>query len=241
MHEQQRQTESIQRPRVVVFDMDGLMFNTEDVYTAVGQRLLGRRGHEFTLELKNKIMGLRPQSCFEVMIQDCRLDESWQELAVESNRLFLELLAERLTPMPGLWELLDALEQFEVPKAICTSSSSELVRACLDPFQLAERFQFVLAAEDVTHGKPHPEVYLAAARRFGVASAEMMVLEDSQNGCLAAVAAGAFVVAVPGEHSSSHDFSSASLVIDSLTSPRLYRALGIETAQEEDRRVKGEG
>ncbi len=72
------------------------------------------------------------------------------------------------------------------------------------------------------YGKPHPEIYLTAAQRFGISPAEMMVLEDSQNGCLAAAAAGAFVVAVPGEHSREHDFSMASLLVDSLADRRLY-------------------
>jgi HAD superfamily hydrolase (TIGR01509 family) len=177
--------------RFIVFDMDGLMFNTEDVYTLVGAELLRRRGCEFTAELKHRIMGLRPQPAFERLIDDCGLDDTWQNLAAESNRLFLELLDGRLRPMPGLMKLLDALETAEIPKAIGTSSGRELVDACLRPFDLERRFQFVLTAEDVTHGKPHPEIYLTAAQRFGTSPAEMTVLEDSENGCRAAAAAGA--------------------------------------------------
>jgi HAD superfamily hydrolase (TIGR01509 family) len=213
--------------RAIVFDMDGLMFNTEDVYTAVGTELLRRRGQEFTAELKKKMMGLRPQPGFEAMIRHCGLNELWHELAAESNRLFIELLADRLAPMPGLMELLDALERAEMPKAIGTSSSRELVNACLAPFELAGRFEFILAAEDIVEGKPHPEIYLTAARRFRVPPAEMAVLEDSENGCLAAAAAGAFAIAVPAPHSLEHDFRSASLVVDSLADPRLYQALEI--------------
>jgi HAD superfamily hydrolase (TIGR01509 family) len=161
------------------------------------------------------------------MIRYCNLKDTWQELAAESNQLFIEFFDFRSAPMPGLWKLLDALERAGIPKAIATSSRRELVDVCLDPFDLRKRFQFVLTAEDIAQGKPHPEIYLTAARHFGVAPAEMLVLEDSQNGCLAAVAAGAFAVAVPGEHSRQHDFSTASLVIDSLADPRLYDVLGI--------------
>ena len=88
--------------RAVVFDMDGLMFNTEDVYTAVGTELLRRRGLAFTAELKNAMMGLRPQPSFELMIRHCRLSETWQELAAESDQLFLGLLNDHLAPLPGL-------------------------------------------------------------------------------------------------------------------------------------------
>jgi HAD superfamily hydrolase (TIGR01509 family) len=213
--------------RAVVFDMDGLMFNTEDVYTVAGSELLARRGRSFSTELKDAMMGLPPEPSFRVMIQWLGLAEDWQTLARESNEIFLGLLADRLQMMPGLPGLLAALEQSGIPKAIATSSGRQLTEACLRPFDLARRFQFVLTSEDIVRGKPDPEVYQLAARRFGVPPGEMLVLEDSQNGCRAAAAAGAFTVAVPGEHSRRHDFSSANLLVDSLADPRLYAALGI--------------
>ncbi len=213
--------------RAVVFDMDGLMFNSEDVYTLAGIELLRRRGREFTADLKDAMMGIPPRESFEIMIQHHGLPESWDVLARESNEIFLALLPEHLTLMPGLLELLDALEKAGIAKAIATSSGRRLTAACLGPFDLTRRFQFVLTSEDITHGKPHPEVYLTAAKRFGVLPSQMLVLEDSQNGCRAAAAAGARVVAVPGEHSRRHDFSVASLVIDSLDDRRLYDLLGL--------------
>jgi HAD superfamily hydrolase (TIGR01509 family) len=213
--------------RAVVFDMDGLMFNSEDVYTAAGTELLRRRGHEFTAELKDAMMGLPARQSFEVMIRYCDLKETWQELAAESNRLFVSFLPERLAMMPGLLDLLAALEQAGIPKAIATSSRNELVDPCLGPFDLRRRFQFVLTAEDVVYGKPNPEIYLTAAQRFGTPPAEMMVLEDSQVGCQAAISAGTFAVAVRGDHSRHQEFTGASLVVDSLSDERIYAALGI--------------
>jgi len=215
----------------ITFDMDGLMFNSEDVYTLAGSELLSRRGREFTPELKDAMMGLPPQRAFEVMIEWHALDEPWQAIAAESNEIFLGLLDKHLATMPGLMELLAALEQAGIPKAIATSSSRWLAEACLDPFALVPRFSFVLTSEDITHGKPDPEIYLLAARRLGVPPGEMLVLEDSQNGCRAASAAGAFTVAVPGEHSCRQDFSTANLVIESLEDARLYEVLGLKPAR----------
>jgi HAD superfamily hydrolase (TIGR01509 family) len=214
--------------KAVVFDMDGLIFNTEDVYTLVGKELLRRRACEFTPELKNQMMGLTPQSSFEIMIRRCNLTDTWRELAAESNILFVSILDEHLAPMPGLIELLDALEAADMPKAIATSSVRALLDACLMRFDMHRRFRFFLTAEDVTRGKPNPEIYLTAADRFGCKPGELLVLEDSQNGCKAAADAGAFTVAVPAEHSRTHDFSSASLVVESLSDPRLYEALGLK-------------
>lgn len=90
---------------------------------------------------------------------------------------------------------------------------------------LADRFVFTLAAEDVTHGKPHPEIYLTAASRLQIEPAQMLVLEDSETGTRAAAAAGAVVVSVPNRHTAGGDFSMASLRISSLLDPQLHSIL----------------
>jgi HAD superfamily hydrolase (TIGR01509 family) len=207
--------------------MDGLMFNTEDLYTEAGTELLGRRGHSFTNELKDAMMGLQARASFQKMIDYCSLTETWEQLAVESNEIFIGLLGHSLQPMPGLITLLDSLEEAGIPKGIATSSCRALTDPCLSPFDLHSRFQFILTAENIQQGKPDPEIYLTAARLFGIAPAEMMVLEDSHNGCRAAHAAGAFAVAVPSASSRTHDFSMATMIVESLADPRIYKALGI--------------
>jgi len=213
--------------RAVVFDMDGLMFNTEDVYSLAGEELLGRRGKVFTKELKNAMMGLPPRPSFEAMIDHCKLSESWEELAAESNDIYLRLLPKHIRPMPGLFELLAALDRAGMPKAVATSSARQITEVTLAQFDLARKFVFVLTAEDIQLGKPHPEVYLKAAQRLGVAPAQMAVLEDSNAGCRAASAAGAFCIAVPGPHSRDQDFSMASAIVDGLNDARLWQLLGL--------------
>jgi HAD superfamily hydrolase (TIGR01509 family) len=125
--------------------------------------------------------------------------------------------------MPGLLELLARLEAAELPKAIATSSGPSFVDSVLAAFGLAPRFQFILTCADVRQGKPYPEIYHLAASRFGLQPSEVLVLEDSQNGCRAAVAAGTIAVAVPAGHSRRHDFTGAALVIDGLADPRLAK------------------
>jgi len=221
-------------PRAAIFDMDGLMFNTEDVYFEVGTELMRRRGRRYTRELSDAVMGRPPQVCFETMIRWHGLDDRWDAMAAESEDLFIALLDGYLAPMPGLLELLDALEAAGIPKAICTSSSRRVLTAVLSRFQMEPRFQFTLTAENIVHGKPHPEVYLKAAARLGLPPEQILVLEDSQTGCRAAAGAGALVVAVPGEHSRNQDFGVASLVIESLADPRLYDLLGLRKEEERE-------
>ena len=216
------------RPRAVVFDLDGLMFNTEELYQEVGTEILRRRGYEFTPELLDQMMGRPSAVALQIMIDRHTLQATVEELLAETDEIFPEILRERLAPMPGLVELLTALERHAFPKGIATSSRRSFVDRVLERFDYHSRFMPILTSEDITHGKPHPEIYLKAAQRLAIAPGQMLVLEDSQNGCRAAVAAGAITIAVPGAHSLRHDFSGAALVAESLADPRIYERLGIQ-------------
>ena len=210
--------------KAVAFDMDGLMFNTEEIYDEVGQIMLGKRGQDYTRELKLKMMGLPHWAAFEVLKTECGLDESIQELEQEANESFAELLPEKIRMLPGLEDLLKHLEAERIPKAICTSSVLRFAKIALNQFDLVPRFEFILTAEDVTDGKPHPEIYQTAATRFGIQTCEMMVLEDSVIGSIAAVAAGALTIAVPWIHNSD-EFDHADHLVESLESPDIITLL----------------
>ncbi len=213
--------------RAVVFDLDGLMFNTEDLYREVGTEILRRRGKTFEHDLLDAMMGRRPAQALAIMIEWHGLDATVEQLAAESEEIFVPILDEKLAPMPGLLDLLEALEESGIPKAVGTSSGRAFVENVMGRFDLISRFEFLLTAEDVAEGKPNPEIYLTAAQRFSIAPEELMVLEDSENGCKAAVAAGTFAVAVPASRSLVHDFSGSSLVAESLEDRRVYEALGL--------------
>lgn len=216
--------------RAVVFDLDGLMFNTEDLYQQVGSEVLQRRGKEFTDDLINQMMGRQAHKALQLMIDWHDLDDTPDQLAAESMEIMFRLLPDQLEPMPGLLDLLAKLETANIPKAIATSSSRTFVERVLGLFDLEKRFSFVLTAEDIANGKPAPDVYLLAAEKHGVAPSQTMVLEDSQIGCQAAVAAETFAVAVPDGQSQQHRFDGVKLIADSLADERIYNALGIAPA-----------
>jgi HAD superfamily hydrolase (TIGR01509 family) len=213
--------------QAVTFDLDGLMFNTEMLYERVMRQLLAKREKPFEQSLLDQMMG-RPGFIALTILRDWhQLEETVEDIYADSDAIFLDLLDRELAPMPGLVELLAALEAHRVPKAIATSSRRPVVERMLDHFGWQPRFDFILTSGDVLHGKPNPEIYLKAAEKHGIPPAAMLVLEDSHNGCRAAIEAGAHAVAVPGDHSRSHDFAGAQFVADSLADHRIYKVLGL--------------
>lgn len=210
----------------VVFDLDGLLVNTEELYQHVGGELLRRRGRTFDGDLLDAMMG-RPQPvALATMIEWHGLDDTVEGLATETKEIFAGLLDTRLEPMPGAVELVTRLASRNVPRGVATSSGPDFAHDVLGRVGLRPHFSFVLTSADVTQGKPHPEIYLTAARRLGIAPERMLVFEDSQAGCRAAITAGAVTVAVPGGHSRRHDFSGARFVAESLADPRIAAILG---------------
>lgn len=207
--------------QAAVFDLDGLLVNTEELYQHVGSELLRRRGKTFGPDLLDAMMGRPPAVSLAIMIEWHGLADTVETLAAETGAIFAGLLDERLEPMPGAMDLVDTLAGRGLPRAVATSSGPAFAHDVLGRVGLLDRFAFVLTSADVVNGKPDPEIYLAAAARLGVDPAAMIVFEDSHNGCRAAVAAGAVVVAVPGGHSRRHDFTGARLVADSLADPRI--------------------
>ena len=211
--------------RAVVFDLDGLMLNTEDVFELVGIELMARRGLVMTDQVRHGMMGRRPAEAFTVLKTLTGITDRMEDLMLETKVLFESIAQDRLATMPGLHEVLDLIQAKELPCAVATSSPRVYMTHLLEKFELLHRMSFTLTAEDVTHGKPHPEIYLTAAERLNVAPAEMLVLEDSETGTRAAAAAGAFVVSVPSRHTNFGDFSMSCLVIPSLLDERLHGLL----------------
>lgn len=213
--------DALPRIEAVAFDCDGLMFNTEESFNVAGRELLRRRGHELTPEVLRIMMGRRAAEAFDALVEHLKLRDTPAMLREEYRALFFAALAGRLAVMPGLLDLLALIERRGLPKAVCTSSDRPHLEKLLGRFALDSRFAVTLTADDVTHGKPHPEIYLTAAERLGIRPKNLLVLEDSENGTKAAAAAGAVAVSVPHEHSRSQDFSAAFLIADTLADPRL--------------------
>lgn len=211
-------------PRAVVFDLDGLIFNTEALFYRVASEMLAARGKRFTPEIMAAMIGRRAVDAGEAFRRMSGLEEPVDVLMAEARARFMAELDTAVHPTPGLFVLIEHIERAGLPRAVATSSRREYAEGLLKRHGLLDRFMFVLTGDDVTHGKPDPEIYLKAAARLDVAPERLIVLEDSAPGLTAARAAGAFAVGVPHEHSPAASIrETAHLVVPRLDDPALLR------------------
>lgn len=143
----------------VAFDMDGLMLNTEHLYQQAGDRLLEPFGRRYHDRLRREMMGLPAPQALQRMIELEGLAVGWRELKQRSDQLMLELISQRVEPMPGLLELLERLDRLRLPRGVATSSDLVLAEPGLAGAGVLHRVDFILTAEQVPRGKPYPDIY----------------------------------------------------------------------------------
>ena len=211
--------------QATVFDLDGLLVNTEELYQDVGTELLRRRGRTFGVDLLDAMMGRPQHNALSIMIKWHGLDVTIETLADETKEIFQTLLDSRLALMPGAKNLIEHIRLLDISLGVATSSGPEFAHDVLSRVELLDAFNFILTSADVIAGKPDPEIYQLAAKTACTQPEKMLVFEDSETGCKAAVASGAITVAVPSGHSHRHSFSGAELIATSLADARIYELL----------------
>lgn len=186
-----------QVPAAVVFDMDGLLFDTETLYREAALAAAAARGHEFPDMLFLSLVGRPWTANRAALVAHYGPDFAPDDFKAEWIRHFDTIVGGRLTLKPGVVPLLDLLDELRLPRAIATSSHHSDVRRNLAAHGLEGRFDAVVAHGDYAEGKPAPDPFLRAAERLGITPGLCLALEDSHNGVRSAAAAGMAVVMVP--------------------------------------------
>jgi HAD superfamily hydrolase (TIGR01509 family) len=207
-------------PAAVLFDNDGLLLDTEVLWTRAEVTLFERYGATFTIEHKRELIGTSGPVTEAKVERMLGQPGRGAALMAEMHQLVMEEAAQGVEPMPGAVELLDALA---VPVGVASNSPRTFVERTLEVSGLRERFGCVLSADDVAQPKPAPDLYVALAQGLGADPAACVALEDSPTGVAAALAAGAFVIGVPSLDGVVLD--GADLVATSLADPRVLARL----------------
>ena len=183
----------------VIFDLDGVILDSEELWDEVREALAGERGGQWHEAAQADMMGMSSREWSVYMHERIGLPEPPEEISREVVRRMLERYRRELPLIPGAVEAVERLAA-RWPLGLASSSNRELIDAALEAAGLARYFSVTVSSEEVEHGKPAPDVYLETARRLGVAAERCAAIEDSQNGIRSAKAAGMRVVAIPNRH-----------------------------------------
>ncbi len=192
----------------IIFDMDGLLIDSESLYIRVQHELAQSFGHEFSEDILQKMMGQKPIDAMKIFCDELKIDRSVEELLDMRTDRMIELFENELKAMPGMVESVRRLYRV-VPLGLATGSDSKLMNIALHRFNIDKYFEVKACADEVRKGKPDPELYSLVATRMGVNPKRLVALEDSENGCVSAVRAGLTVIAIPSPYSQTQDFSVA--------------------------------
>ncbi len=184
-------------PDAVVFDMDGLLFDTETLYVEAAIAAATELGHDASTEIILRTTGGPWSQTRQLLLEHFGAAFPVDDFVTVWVRQFWMLAEDRLALKPGVVELLDLLDALDLPKAIATSSSHATVQRHLAAHGLTSRFEAIVGAGDYAAGKPAPDPFLAAAARLGASPEACLALEDSHNGVRSASAAGMMTVMVP--------------------------------------------
>ena len=201
------------RPHAVIFDMDGLLFDTEALWQEGLLAAAAEAGHAIPDEVYKGSIGVRRSQCGPLFRSHFGEDFRFEDFHADWRRHFWRVAENRPAMKPGVLDLLQVLDQIGLPRAIATSSSRASVDRHLEAHGLTERFDAIVCRGDYDHGKPAPDPFVKAAERLSVDPRFCLALEDSHIGFRSAAAAGMMTVMVPDLMAATQDSSALCVLV----------------------------
>ena len=208
---------------LVIFDLDGVLLDSESLYRTMNFRLFEELGAPITEKEYDTFIGIHAELMWGYIKEKGNLSQSVQELInLEKEAKYETLSSQTLTPNPGLMDLLEFIKSQNIPMCIASSGLMKNIKVILPSLGVDSYFTHIVSGEMVENGKPAPDIFLQAAAHFDVDPTMALVIEDSRNGTIAAKAAYMTCVGYRNEGSGPQDLSKADFVIDSLTAAELW-------------------
>lgn len=184
------------RPQALVFDMDGLMLDSERALMGCLERTAQDHGYALARPLLLSLIGSSDATTRQKLADVLGMQRT-DALLADSYARYADIVDAGVPLRPGIIELLDVLREHEIPRAVATATRSPLAQRKLEAAGLLQYFHFVATSSDVAHSKPAPDIYLHAAHGLGIAPEHCLALEDSPTGVRAALAAGMTTIQIP--------------------------------------------
>lgn len=211
------------RIQAVIFDLDGLMIDSERISLRVWREYLDTFDCTLSDEDYRAMIGMNTQASAAYVKSITRISPGVDEIVRDHRTRLYEVIGRDAQPMPGLIELIETLQELGLSLGVASNSPADYVDRALFAIHMKPVFSVVVAADQVARGKPAPDVYIAAAEKLGVLPEACMAVEDSPLGLKAALAAGMRCVVVPNHDLMGAAYDGAHAVFDAL--PDLHRHL----------------
>ena len=202
--------------QAVIFDMDGIIIDSEPVQMVSINQVLAQWNIQLTEAEYIPLVGRRLSDDFVHMKQTYPIPVDYPEFVRQKNAAYQELIQQHAKEMPGLTALLQRLKSAGMKTAVASGSIRKDIELVLRCLKVTDYYDSITSGDEVTHGKPHPEIYLTAAARLNLPPAHCVAVEDTGYGIHASKDAGMKAIAIPHPYTRHQDFSRADKVLDSL-------------------------
>jgi len=200
----------------VIFDMDGVIVDSQPYHFAVEDKMCREMGIDVSLEESHSFVGMAGAMVWRYLKSKFALPESIEELLAFENKARTAYFSslENVHPIPGVVALLEELKQHDIKTALASSSSVEVIEIFISKLGIKDYFQKIISGDAVENGKPDPDIFLYTATALGENPSDCLVIEDSANGVKAAKLAGMKCIGFRNANSGDQDLSLADMVID---------------------------
>ncbi len=207
--------------KAVIFDMDGIIMNTEPLQMKAFNKIMAKYRIFVTPEFFKTLVGISSAENFKNLKKLFGLPEDWQFLLEQKNIAYRKILKEEIKIKgknalnPGIYEFLKFLKERNIPIALASSSSFDDISIILDGLNIRKFFTVITSGQEVKKSKPQPDIFLLTAKRLNIEPEYCLVIEDSYPGLVAAKKANMKCIAIPNEYTYGFDYSSSDFVLNS--------------------------
>ncbi len=201
--------------KAVIFDMDGVIVDSEKHWKKAELNLFGQLVSQWTVEDQQKIIGLNVKDTFEILKSQYNLKESEEVYMAQVTEIANHVYEHQANLTEGFSEVIKEIHKQNIPIGLASSSLKSWITTVLNRFQLTPYFQVVVSAEEINApGKPAPDIYLYAAKKLGVLPKDCVVIEDSTHGVASAKSAGMTCIGIRNGFNDHQDLSKANQIIN---------------------------
>jgi beta-phosphoglucomutase family hydrolase len=213
--------------KAVIFDMDGVLIDSEPIYIQSNREYFKELGLDISMERHLTYVGICARKMWHEIRDTFGLQESVEELLNKEKETLYKLVSEMnsLPTIPGIYKLLSELQKKQIKMAVASSSPRAMIDLVLRKLEMENYFEAIVCGDDISNGKPAPDIFLQAAERINTAPGECVVIEDSTHGVAGALDAGMTCVGFANPNSGNQDLSRADTILSDFSAESIHRIL----------------